>query len=777
MSINLLAVNPLGIAMQLAGLLKKDPKDPRIGHLLEHSKKIVEDLGNPMPFDQELTLPQVYVVPTARFYHSKAQGEMGKRAKNLAEAGDETEITKEDDSMEDGQTPNLTASLLQTLCSSTDPIIIHGDPGHGKTSSVRMLAKSIAAWNQIEDPDQKPDQQVHVLMYEFKHLRQLDDYALKVLSGVTDFIEKENFFYGLHTVLILDGMDERQMTDGTDNALKDFIRNLFKLSEDINKRTDGSRMNLIFTGRSQFVSQIKSAFSTGHYIFEVEDFSEEQVNDWLEKYNAAKPGRTTSLTLAELQEKHLQELISQPILLTIAALLLTDEQGKVLMGQLPTGEELTRGKIYQTIIEWTFHKKWHSDSRPAVEDLDEPAFTRMLQVIGFILFREGTEEILTKTLSECLKTGNDCYQLPLKKPVEKHCEDLAVAFFFTGAEKENKCFSFIHKSIKDYLAVEAMLLLTHEVVTEIPKANFEREQTQEKSCKKIARELYFLLGKASLSAGDHLGFLRDAIAIHRDKAAELFQPLELFFTNALQGHPYLLEHAGQLYQEDNPIKIEANVLSNLFYFLTEIYQSFSEGERKERFKETEGRWRPFKWGAHFSQFIHFLDSTALFRYANHRFNLREADLREADLSGAILIRANLMGANLMGANLRRANLRRANLSGADLMRVDLREADLSGADLSGVNLSGVNLSGVNLSRADLMEANLSGANLRRADLSGADLSGAYLKLADLSGADLARADLWGAIDLTQKQLNSARIDERTRLPSYLSRTEQKEQQE
>ena len=130
-------------------------------------------------------------------------------------------------------------------------------------------------------------------------------------------------------------------------------------------------------------------------------------------------------------------------------------------------------------------------------------------------------------------------------------------------------------------------------------------------------------------------------------------------------------------------------------------------------------------------------------------NLSGANLSRADLSGAYLSRANLNGADLFRANLLRAGLFRADLSGTDLRGADLRGADMGGADLRkanlrGANLTGVDLNGANLNGADLSGTDLSGVELFRASLSGANLSGANLSGADLSGANLIGADLRGA---------------------------------
>jgi uncharacterized protein YjbI with pentapeptide repeats len=153
--------------------------------------------------------------------------------------------------------------------------------------------------------------------------------------------------------------------------------------------------------------------------------------------------------------------------------------------------------------------------------------------------------------------------------------------------------------------------------------------------------------------------------------------------------------------------------------------------------------------------------------ANARFafaNFSHADLGAArasgaDLTAAILTDANLGSADLTGAGLFAADLVGAFLVGADLARADLTMADLNEAVLVRSDLSGAVLDGADLSRADLGWAHLAGANLTDAALAGADLSCADLSAADLSGTDL-----------TQDQLDTAVVDETTRLPDGLDRS-------
>jgi hypothetical protein len=80
-------------------------------------------------------------------------------------------------------------------------------------------------------------------------------------------------------------------------------------------------------------------------------------------------------------------------------------------------------------------------------------------------------------------------------------------------------------------------------------------------------------------------------------------------------------------------------------------------------------------------------------------------------------------------------------------------------DLAGRNFAGRDLRNTDLRGALLIRANLAGADLREADLIGADLRDAELQHADLSTS----------LFLTQPQLESARGDDTTRIPSTLQR--------
>jgi uncharacterized protein YjbI with pentapeptide repeats len=151
------------------------------------------------------------------------------------------------------------------------------------------------------------------------------------------------------------------------------------------------------------------------------------------------------------------------------------------------------------------------------------------------------------------------------------------------------------------------------------------------------------------------------------------------------------------------------------------------------------------------------------------------DSPRADLRGALLGRCDLNGADLSNSNLRHANLARARLIKTKFCETHMARAILVGANLQQANLNNARLAGARLDDAILRKADLSGADLRLARLVGAQLHQADLAGANLEGAQLHGASLGGAVllgdakGLTQTQLNSAKGNAMTRIPSTLIR--------
>ncbi|MFD8492940.1 pentapeptide repeat-containing protein [Amycolatopsis sp. NPDC059657] len=113
--------------------------------------------------------------------------------------------------------------------------------------------------------------------------------------------------------------------------------------------------------------------------------------------------------------------------------------------------------------------------------------------------------------------------------------------------------------------------------------------------------------------------------------------------------------------------------------------------------------------------------------------------------GRLDVAAHRHGVN--GVLLRASELARAEVKG--------RKKDRRGADLIGAALRGASLRGASLRGAYLIGADLRGADLRLADVIGADFR----------DADVRGADFTGALFLIQSQLDAAKGDGTTKLPS------------
>jgi hypothetical protein len=148
---------------------------------------------------------------------------------------------------------------------------------------------------------------------------------------------------------------------------------------------------------------------------------------------------------------------------------------------------------------------------------------------------------------------------------------------------------------------------------------------------------------------------------------------------------------------------------------------------------------------------------ALFRAELPKAWLAGINMRRADFG-----LANLQGANFLGADLQGANLQGANLQGADFQRANLQRANLR-ANLGDINIDRITLL-TNFEGANFQRANLQGADLQDANFEGANFLGA-----NLQGANFQKANLAGAENLTQDQLNTACVDENTKLPAELTR--------
>ena len=103
-----------------------------------------------------------------------------------------------------------------------------------------------------------------------------------------------------------------------------------------------------------------------------------------------------------------------------------------------------------------------------------------------------------------------------------------------------------------------------------------------------------------------------------------------------------------------------------------------------------------------------------------------------------------------------------DLAGADLSNTCVKDRDLHGADFTGADASLMCMSFANFTNVSFRNTDLSGANMAGAKMDGADLTGAKTSITSFLGTDLRKVK-----GLTQKQLDVACGNTKTKLPPGL----------
>ncbi len=111
------------------------------GELILHINNILNLVGKePLPVDKNLKLWDIFVTPKAIYWDDKVKEKIEIENREYRETG---KISQEKNSVKYGDkeyigatiSPNIISSILSVIKSSSSPIIIHGHPGHGKTST------------------------------------------------------------------------------------------------------------------------------------------------------------------------------------------------------------------------------------------------------------------------------------------------------------------------------------------------------------------------------------------------------------------------------------------------------------------------------------------------------------------------------------------------------------------------------------------------------------------------------------------------------------------
>lgn len=536
------------------------------------------------------------------------------------------------------------------------PSIVHGQPGHGKTCFARVLCNCIL--------DVRPD--LLPILVEFGSIPR----ALPFL----DFLRSRfgpDISYELlarrRCVLILDGMDEVQAVDGA-LGFVDTFRQVNRFVSEVNRLAGHISMSAVFTGRTSFIDIYRTVFPPECVLVNIHDLNNSDQAQWIEQFNRlvrASVSRTVSLD--QLREQGLGELVGQPVLLTMMALMGVEGEG--LRALASPSLPLDRAHVYERIVEWTYNRKWGEGSGNSlafhIPDLE--AYYAVLQLVALTIFVEGER---TATLDQLLTAfeGTQIQGALRSIGLRELLERTRISFHFKS--QEGSAYEFAHKSIEDFLvarACEAML----------------------KDWLQVQRADDSWPNSRIVSAAAAM-FARRAIERHH------VEFLELLFARWSSGHRRsvfrIVEELWWQYSRDysafgDGVRFRGitqhaqavNIGAALLHLITALHRVQQRDRGPGKAVEL---WSMRNDSAsNLGCFVDFVESSG-----QGRFSALGIAFNYIDLNGVQLQRRNLAGIDVRDSCLREANLAGCDLSYSKLERADLSRANLSGARLEGVNV-------------------------------------------------------------------------------------------
>ena len=628
--------------------------------------------------------------------------------------------------MEGGSRPVLPFLEVWFEEKNSGAMLIHGEPGHGKTLLCRKAMVDFFRGDYLKG---KAENVIAVSLNTGENRNIIDGGEVIISNALAWGAEREHKFTFddcRGSLLFLDGFDEFIDDAKRTNS---GLENICPFMKRVNAIAKSYDMHIVVTSRTAVVSSDLNDLTAICNHYELSPISESQQDGWMECHPECSDYKETIWKLRENDD--MKELLGVPLLFRLIVYSRFDKNSSNVV------------ELYSNLFSHLMRKRnIYADTWKVERDLMGLAFDVYCTDTNMAVLKNMTGNphwlftfyVRTSHKGKIGFFHRTFYQYFLAK------------FIYTGILnlKENEEANFIgmfaerelDETVRKYLS-----LLINEEDKEIVFANVERLVIA------LARTEAYLNLKPRIKAGDaEKSKILRSTNIYRNTlhlAAAFSYVIHLPFKGSLDCIMRTFDSRGITIISKNNIQAK---LDNVNLYEAKLTEADLRGARLRGADLRGARLRGADLiGADLRE-AHLTEA-----------DLSVADLRGADLSEADLSEADLIGADLSVAYLSRADLRRAHLIGADLSVADLRGADLRGAHLSRAYLIGAYLSRAHLIGADLRGAHLSEADLSGAHLIGAYLSGAHLSEADLSGANLRGADLRGA-DLIGTDLSGAIIE-------------------
>lgn len=302
-------------------------------------------------------------------------------------------------------------------------LLMLGDYGAGKSSTLKMMIGR-----------QKES---------FLYIPLIDvlTYANDIKSGICEYCKRKYNMpfrldqeeHDVRYVLLLDGFDELQQLSEEKELL------YFK---QIKGLTDYDNLSIVLSSRS--TTYIKRVNITIYPQVYLNDFTEEQVSKWIEKWQLVNEHKNVKITLEGLRERKLISVASNKLILYMTARIFEDELSEV--------KPYSKAHIYKLFIDWTISGKFKEDNTIQITDPKEYQKYRMiLRDIAFIMTSKNADIIKYDELKEYIQEFQNEEVDAVLFEVQVY---LFRQHFFTLEKNRQDYISFSHKSFRQYLVAE-----------------------------------------------------------------------------------------------------------------------------------------------------------------------------------------------------------------------------------------------------------------------------------------------------------------------------------
>jgi hypothetical protein len=328
------------------------------------------------------------------------------------------------------------ASALELLhnaiiSKSKVPLLVLAPFGLGKTSLLQTFGRRVLDSGSHFLPLYVPMRELKTAGSQISLLHALERY----IHSIYDI---DLPAYGGEIVLLCDGFDELNLFyahDENQRWVESGYRQLASLAQRFN-------ISVVISGRPILFLGTTAARDDGATIFELQPFTDEQIDEWCKRYRISARLKT-DLSLCFLDERNLVEVARTPIVLYMIARIVETEPETL------EPKRYTKAEIYRLFVDWTERGGYRRD---APKHALPANYREILQDIAWQLFQSGRGMLSDRELIDALRAKYGT-RTPGDIPVDRN---LLTAHMLTTRRDSpsDRMIEFTHQSFREYLVAE-----------------------------------------------------------------------------------------------------------------------------------------------------------------------------------------------------------------------------------------------------------------------------------------------------------------------------------